>query len=49
MRWSYCSDDLANGGRIAPEDAYKQIKALWKQLKRSKKRLFIDDDSPDKS
>ncbi len=31
---------LEVGGKITPEDAYKQIKALWKQLKASKKNLL---------
>jgi hypothetical protein len=35
---------LETSGKIEPEDAYKQIKALWKQLKHSKKRLLIGDD-----
>ncbi|MGK7938174.1 MAG: hypothetical protein AB4206_20610, partial [Xenococcaceae cyanobacterium] len=29
--------NLETGGKIPPEDAYKQIKSLWKQVKRSKK------------
>ncbi|MBC1221960.1 hypothetical protein GNF10_04355 [Nostoc sp. UCD121] len=28
---------LETNGKLDPEDAYKQIKALWKQLKHSKK------------
>lgn len=32
---------LETSGKLAPEEAYKQIKALWKQLKRSKKELGI--------
>ncbi|MBE9227191.1 hypothetical protein IQ264_17315 [Phormidium sp. LEGE 05292] len=32
---------LETGGKLPPEEAYKQIKALWKQLKRSKKELGI--------
>ncbi|MHC5594761.1 MAG: DUF7219 family protein [Nostoc sp.] len=32
---------LETNGKLAPEDAYNQIKALWKQLKRSKKELLI--------
>ena len=35
--------NLETGGKIAPEDAYKQIKYLWKQLKRSKKQLGIGE------
>ena len=33
--------NLETGGKIPPQDAYKQIKHLWKQLKRSKKELGI--------
>ncbi len=29
--------------KLAPEEAYRQIKALWKQLKRSKKNLQIGE------
>jgi hypothetical protein len=32
---------LETAGKIAPEDAYKQIKGLWKELKQSKKQLGI--------
>ena len=32
---------LETGGKLPPDDAYKQIKALWKQLKRTKKQLAI--------
>ncbi|MEA5617199.1 hypothetical protein VB711_05015 [Cronbergia sp. UHCC 0137] len=28
---------LQTGGRISPEEAYRQIHLLWKQLKRAKK------------
>ncbi|NJL83308.1 MAG: hypothetical protein HC890_10800 [Chloroflexaceae bacterium] len=45
---------LETAGKIAPHDAYHQIKDLWKALKRSKKDLGIgkdpfgsDDDSDD--
>lgn len=31
---------LETGGKITPEDAYRQIKQLWKQLKDSKKELL---------
>ena len=34
---------LETAGRITPEESYKQIKALWKDLKRSKKQLGIGD------
>ena len=33
--------NLETGGKLPPEKAYKQIKSLWKQLKRSKKELGI--------
>lgn len=36
---------LETGGKLPPEDAYKQIKRLWKQLKRSKKQLGIGQQS----
>jgi hypothetical protein len=39
--------NLETGGRIAPEDAYKQIKQLWKQLKQSKNEL-LDVPKPPK-
>ena len=32
--------NLETNGKIAPEDAYRQIKALWKELKQSKKKLL---------
>jgi len=35
---------LETGGKLAPEDAYEQIKALWKQLKHSKKQLQIGEN-----
>lgn len=35
---------LETGGKLPPEEAYEQIKALWKQLKRSKKQLHIGED-----
>ncbi|MBD2016425.1 hypothetical protein H6F96_20930 [Microcoleus sp. FACHB-53] len=33
--------NLETNGKISSEEAYKQIKALWKQLKHSKKQLGI--------
>ena len=33
--------NLETGGKIPPQEAYKQIRQLWKQLKRSKKELGI--------
>jgi len=32
---------LQTNGKLSPEEAYRQIKALWKQLKTSKKQLGI--------
>lgn len=32
---------LETAGKLTPEDSYKQIKHLWKDLKRSKKQLKI--------
>jgi hypothetical protein len=31
---------LETGGRLPPGEAYEQIKALWKELKQSKKNLL---------
>ena len=39
---------LENNGKLPPEEAYKQIRLLWKELKRSKKALGIGDP-PDTS
>jgi hypothetical protein len=45
QRVSYlCS--LESGGKIPPEDAYDQIKDLWKQLKHSKKELLDHPEPP---
>lgn len=35
---------LENSGRIPPAEAYRQIKALYKQLKTSKRELGIGED-----
>lgn len=35
---------LETGGKISSDEAYKQIKKLYKQLKRSKKALGIGED-----
>jgi hypothetical protein len=40
---------LEAGGKISPQDAYKQIKSRWKELKKAKKALYpkdkdLDDD-----
>ncbi|MDX2230317.1 MAG: hypothetical protein NW220_11810 [Leptolyngbyaceae cyanobacterium bins.349] len=37
---------LETGGKITPEEAYQQIKQLWKDLKASKKEL-LDQARPD--
>jgi hypothetical protein len=35
---------LETGGKMTPEQSYQEIKALWKQLKHSKKNLGIGQD-----
>ncbi|MDB9373172.1 DUF7219 family protein [Nodularia sphaerocarpa] len=40
QRVGYISN-LETSGKLTPEQAYKKIKVLWKQLKRSKKQLSI--------
>lgn len=37
---------LETSGKISPQEAYQQIKTLWKQLKHSKKELGIDQEPP---
>jgi hypothetical protein len=37
--------NLETNGKISSEEAYEQIKSLWKQLKRSKKHLRIGKSS----
>lgn len=37
--------NLETSGKITPQDAYSQIKELWKLLKLSKKELGIGQDS----
>jgi hypothetical protein len=37
---------LETGGKIPPEQAYEQIKELWKQLKESKKNLLDQANHP---
>jgi hypothetical protein len=32
---------LDSNGKLSSEDSYRQVKALWKELKRSKKQLMI--------
>lgn len=36
--------NLESNGKLTPEESYKQIKSLWKQLKRSKKELGIGEN-----
>ncbi|WP_193198707.1 hypothetical protein [Nostoc sp. MG11] len=33
--------NLETGGKLSPEDAYKYIQTLWKELKHSKQELRI--------
>ncbi len=37
---------LETGGKLSPEEAYTQVKCLWKQLKQSKKALGIGSNLP---
>jgi hypothetical protein len=41
QRVSYICN-LQTSGKIPPEEAYKQIQSLWKQLKQAKRRLEIE-------
>lgn len=43
---SYISG-LETGGKLSPEQAYEQVKSLWKQLKQSKKAMGISTVSHD--
>jgi hypothetical protein len=36
--------NLETSGKLPPEDAYNQIKDLWKQLKRARKQLQVGED-----
>jgi hypothetical protein len=45
QKLSYISA-LQTGGKLSPEQAYEQIKHLWKQLKQSKKAMKIGTDLP---
>ncbi|HAA30830.1 MAG TPA: hypothetical protein DCE56_27965 [Cyanobacteria bacterium UBA8553] len=36
--------NLETNSKLTPEEAYNQIKDLWKQLKRTKKQLGISDN-----
>ena len=42
QRVSYICN-LETAGKLSPQESYKQIKALWKQLKQSKKQLGIGE------
>jgi hypothetical protein len=35
--------NLETNGKLPPETAYQEIKALWKQLKRSRRELNIQE------
>lgn len=37
---------LETNGKLSPEESYREIKALWKQLKHSKKQLGIGSQRP---
>jgi hypothetical protein len=37
---------LETSGKLLPQDAYHQIKTLWKQLKHSKEELGIGQEPP---
>lgn len=39
--------NLETAGKVTTEEAYRQIKALWKQLKRSRKDLGLDESISD--
>ncbi|WP_414543290.1 hypothetical protein [Nostoc sp. CCY0012] len=43
QRVSYICN-LETGGKLSPDDAYEQIKVLWKNLKRTKKQLQIGEN-----
>lgn len=34
---------LETGGKLSPEESYKAIKSLWKELKQSKRQLGIGE------
>lgn len=36
--------NLETAGKLSPEEAYRKIRALWKQLKQSKKQLGIGEN-----
>jgi hypothetical protein len=37
--------NLETSGKLSPKEAYSQIKAFWKELKRSKKELGIGGEA----
>lgn len=37
---------LENAGKLAPDNAYDQIKGMWQSLERSKENLLNDSDPP---
>ncbi|MDR9402873.1 MAG: hypothetical protein RI580_05475 [Halothece sp. Uz-M2-17] len=37
--------NLETGGKISSDEAYRQIKELWKELKSSRKGLEMDQDN----
>ena len=37
---------LETGGKLTPQEAYRQIKSLWKPLKQSKKAMKIGKNPP---
>ena len=39
--------NLESNQKLSPEEAYKRIKKLWKQLRKSKKSLHIGKPSVD--
>jgi isopropylmalate/homocitrate/citramalate synthase len=43
LKVSYITS-LETAGKITPEDSYRQIKKLWKELKNSKKRLGVGEN-----
>ena len=36
---------LESGGKISQAEAYRQVRDLWKQLKKSRKNLQISDEA----
>lgn len=43
---SYISG-LETGGKLSSDQAYKEVKSLWKQLKQSKKAMAIGVEPPE--